>query len=134
MPINSPKKRILLRQAFEYFEARKYKEALASFSKALCLDSQDLEAKIELDKLHKKKVNSSLSDTELKKYNELLKKTDNVEIKPTILNVFYSFWKNYRGYLAVIESIYTNSYYPKFLSLIGYCSRYNDITFIRRTM
>lgn len=44
---------------------------------------RDLEAKIELDKLHKKKVNSSLSDTELKKYNELLKKTDNVEIKPT---------------------------------------------------
>ena len=44
---------------------------------------RDLEAKIELDNLHKKKVNSSLSDTELKKYNELLKKTDNVEIKPT---------------------------------------------------
>lgn len=48
MPINSPKKRILLRQAFEHFEARKYKEALASFSEALCLDSQDLEAKIGL--------------------------------------------------------------------------------------
>ncbi len=46
MSINNPKKRILLRQAFEYFETRRYKDALTYFSKALCLDSQDLEARI----------------------------------------------------------------------------------------
>lgn len=44
--LNNPKKRILLRQAQQYFEARNHEYSLRLFSEALSMDPQDMEAKI----------------------------------------------------------------------------------------
>ncbi|CBG39897.1 Putative hypothetical protein [Helicobacter mustelae 12198] len=46
MAINNPKKRILLRKGFTFFETRNYKDAMSYFTEALELDKEDLEARI----------------------------------------------------------------------------------------